>query len=100
VKSVKESKSNLAIKDIVTTKNRKPNKAKVSDVAAKACTGKLCNCPNNEPGKIKLNIEYHQYGCRFWKKIWSGLFAVNTSVVPPKIKDGYGLGVVIGQEDF
>jgi hypothetical protein len=79
---------------------QKPNRVKVSDVAAKACTDKLCNCLNSEPGKIKLNIEAHQYGCRFWKKTRSSRFSVNTSVVPRKINDGYGLGFVIRKEGY
>jgi hypothetical protein len=93
----KGSYHNRFDKHIVT---QKPNKVKVSDVAAKASTTKLCDCPHSKPGIVSSELEAHEPECRFWKKIRSGRFAINTSVVPPKIKDGYGLGVVIGQEDF
>jgi hypothetical protein len=70
-----------------------PNKLKVDDVA-KADLRKLCDCPNSEPGKVKLDIEAHQHGCHFRKKLQSGQFTTNTSVTPAKFNDGCNLGVV------
>jgi hypothetical protein len=75
------------------------NKVKVDGVA-KAKTAKLCDCPNSEPGRVKLDIEAHQYGCHFRKKLQTGHFTINTYVMPKKITDGYNLGIVLGEEEF
>jgi hypothetical protein len=93
---VKDNNSKQSDKVIVT---QKPNIVKVDDVA-KAKTAKRCDCPNSEPGKVKLDIEAHQYGCHFRKKLQTGQFTVNTSVTPKKINDGYSLGIVLGEEGF
>ena len=77
---------------------QKPNKVKVSDVAAKACAEKLCNCPGSKPGIVSSDIDDHEIGCHIRKRILSGRYGVNTSVIPRKIHDGYSLGVAIGAE--
>lgn len=79
---------------------QRPNKVKVSDGAAKSCAEKLCNCPGSEPGKVSADIDDHEIGCRVRKRILTGRYGDNTSVLPRGINDGYGLGVVIGGEDF
>ena len=80
---------------------QKPNRLKVDDVAkANANTTKLCDCPGSEPGKINLDIYAHLSGCWIRKRLQSGRFIVNTSVLPRRINDGYGLGVAIRAEDF
>ncbi len=74
------------------------NKVKVSDVAATAYTDKLCNCPNSEPGKVKIDIDEHLPGCRFRKR--SSRYAMKTSVIPSKIVDGCSLGIALGEECY
>jgi hypothetical protein len=79
---------------------QKPNNVRVSDVATKASTTKLCNCPNSEPGKITADIYAHQTGCHIRGRLKSGRYTVNTSAIPRRISDGCSLGVAIGGEDF
>jgi hypothetical protein len=74
------------------------NKVNVKDVA-KSNLHKLCDCPNSEPGKVKLDIQAHQQGCHIRKKLQTGQFTITTSVTPRKIRDGYCLGVVLGETD-
>ena len=52
---------------------------------------RLCNCPNSEPGKIKLDISEHLLSCKIRKKILR--FTDNTFAVPSEISGGYSLGV-------
>jgi hypothetical protein len=78
---------------------KKPNRLKV-DYVAKAKTGKLCDCPCSEPGKINLDISAHEPGCWIRERLESGKYTVNTSVIPHKIIDGCSLGVAIGGEDL
>jgi hypothetical protein len=73
---------------------------KVSDVAAKACTDKLCNCHSSKPGIISSELSDHEIGCRIRKRILTGQYTTKTSVIPSKIRDGCSLGVAIGAEDF
>jgi hypothetical protein len=96
----KDSNSNQFDKDIAT---QKPNKVKVDDVAAaaaKANTRRLCDCPGSEPGKVKIDIDEHIPGCRFWKRSGSRQYGTKTLVIPSKIRDGCSLGVVLGEENF
>ena len=90
----KDNNSNLSDKDIAT---QKPNskRIKISDVAAKASTARLCNCLGSKPGIVNSDIYAHEPRCRFRKKIASGRYTVSTSVMPRRLNDGYGLGVVI-----
>jgi hypothetical protein len=93
----KDSYFNRTDKRIVT---QKPNsKVKVSDVA-KVIRRKLCSCPNAQPGKVVLNSRDHRPGCRFRQRLLSGEFTIDTSVVPKKFRDGYGLAVVLGGENY
>jgi hypothetical protein len=70
------------------------------DDIAKIKTGKLCDCPNSQPGKINLDIFAHESGCWIRGRLESGKYTVNTSVIPHIIIDGNSLGVAIGAEDF
>jgi hypothetical protein len=81
-------------KDIVT---KRPNKVRVDDIA-KASTDRLCSCPGNEPGKVKIDIDEHIPGCRFRKR--SSQYATKMSVIPRNITDGCSLGAATGLEDF
>jgi hypothetical protein len=93
----KDNISNQSDNDIVA---QIPNKLKLDDIAVKSRTTKLCNCPNSEPGKVSSDLRDHESGCHIRKRISTGRFGVNTSVVPQKISDGYGLGVVLGEVDY
>jgi hypothetical protein len=77
---------------------QKPTRSRYDDVA-KAKTGKLCDCPNSQPGKINLDIFAHEPGCWIRERLESGKYTVNTSVIPHKIIDGNSLEVAIGGED-
>jgi hypothetical protein len=63
---------------------------------AKVSREKLCNCPGAEPGKVKVDVCEHLRGCRFWKR--SNRYATKTSVIPREIRDGWSLGIVLGEE--
>jgi hypothetical protein len=78
---------------------QKPDRLKVDDVA-RAKMGKLCDCPNSQPGKINLDIVAHELDCWIRKRLQSGRFTVNTSVIPKKINDGFSLGVVSREENY
>lgn len=68
---------------------------RAADAAAKANTGKLCNCPNSEPSKINLDISAHKSDCWIRKRLQTKGYIVDTSVEPRKFNDGYSLGVVL-----
>ena len=59
---------------------------------------KLYDCPNSEPRKISADIRAHQIGCIIRKRIQTGQYTVDTSVIPTKINDGCSLGVAITGE--
>ncbi len=79
---------------------QKPNKVKISDVAAKASTDKLCNCHGSKPGIISSELSDHEIGCHIRKRILTGQYGIKTSVIPRRIRDGCSLRVAIGAEDF
>jgi hypothetical protein len=80
---------------------QKPNKVKVSDVAAKASADKLCNCHSGKPGIISSELSDHEIGCHIIRKrILTGQYSIKTSVIPRKVRDDFSLGVAIGGEDF
>jgi hypothetical protein len=82
--------------------NPNPNRTKVSDIvaAAKASITKLCNCPKREPGKVSSDIDAHLPGCHIRKRLQSGQYTINTSAIPHRISSWYGLGIVLGEENF
>ena len=80
---------NNRVSKFITT--QKPNNLKVSEVVAKVCTDKLCNCPKSEPGKISA----HEPGCHIRERLRSSRYTINTSVTPRKFNDGCNLGVVL-----
>lgn len=65
---------------------------------AKAKTRKLCDCPDSEPGKVKIDTDKHVPGCRFRKR--SSQYATKTSVIPSKIVDGCSLGIMLREECY
>jgi hypothetical protein len=93
----KDNYHNHVSKFIATQKPN--NKVKVDDVAAKANTRKLCECPGNEPGKVKIDVNQHMPTCRFRKRC--SQYATKTLAVPDEIRDGCSLGIVLrGEENF
>jgi hypothetical protein len=59
---------------------------------------RFCDCSNSSPGKISADIDSHEPGCNIRKKLQTGKYTTNVSVVPRKINDGCSLGVVLGEE--
>jgi hypothetical protein len=78
---------------------QKPDNLEVNDVA-RVNAHKLCNCPGSEPGKIIADIGAHKHGCHIRRRLQTGRYTINISVTPKKISDGYGLGLVLGEENF
>ena len=71
-----------------------------SAAKAKANTKKLCDCPGSEPGKVKIDLDEHVRGCRFWRRSHSSAYGMKHSAVPSDIRDGSRLGLVLGEENF
>jgi hypothetical protein len=69
-------------------------------IAAKVNPNKLCDCPSSELGKVSSDTRDHETGCHIRKRILTGRYGDDTSVIPRKINDGYSLGVMVGGEDF
>jgi hypothetical protein len=66
------------------------------EVAAKAKTSRLlCNCPGAEPGKIKIDVSAHLFGCWIRKRLLTLRYTIDASVTPDKFNDGYSLGVAL-----
>lgn len=57
---------------------------------------RLCDCPNSSPGKISTDTDAHEPGCHIRKKLQTGRYTTNTSVIPSQINDGYSLRLAIG----
>jgi hypothetical protein len=68
---------------------------RINPAKVKVNNTRFCQCPGSEPGKIKIDTSAHESGCWLRKKLLSGRYAMNTSVIPPKIDDGYSLGVAL-----
>jgi len=66
----------------------------------KALPIKLCNCRGSEPEKVSCDVRDHEIRCHIRKRILSGHYTTNTSVLPKRIDDGYCLGVIIGGVGF
>jgi hypothetical protein len=77
----------------------KPNR-RVMISAVKVNLHKLCDCPNSEPGKVSTDTGAHEPGCHIQKRLQTGRYTVNTSVTPRRLNDGYGLGIVLGEENY
>jgi hypothetical protein len=95
----RDSNSYQSDKDIATQKPNN-NVEPSGDVAAKASTDKLCNCHDSKPGIISSELSDHEIGCHIRKRILTGRYAIKTSVIPHRIRDGCSLGVAPGGEDF
>jgi hypothetical protein len=66
--------------------------------AAKKVT--CCCCPGSKPGIINIDPLAHLPNCRIRKKLVTGRFTMNTSVVPTKFNDGCELAVALAEEGY
>ncbi|MGA7899417.1 MAG: hypothetical protein WCA39_11205 [Nitrososphaeraceae archaeon] len=86
-------KSNNNQQDKLSIFEYQSERKKIAANAKQSGAQYYCQCHGSEPSKIKIDPSAHEPACWVRKKLTYGLYTTNTSIAPPKIDDGYSLGV-------
>jgi hypothetical protein len=64
-------------------------------ISTKSAASSYCSCPGSEPGKINIDASAHLSGCWIRKRLVTGQYTTDTSIISEQYNDGCSLGVVL-----